>query len=243
MYPELAHPKASAGAVLPTNLLLENLPVEEVKQLMACTEPVTLGSRTLLYEAGMKPRYAYFMTDGIASVVANLTDGTTAEVGIIGREGLVGALHLLGGLPIPTQCFMQVAGSGRRVPFAVLQGLFLHSAPIHARILEFVQLGAANSSQLSACNALHTVEQRLARWLLMVQDRMQSVQYALTHEFLANMLVTHRPTVSVAAASLQKQGLINYRHGQVHILDSEGLRAVACECYGISRTLLRHLYS
>ena len=230
-------------AILPTNLLLESLPKEELLQLMACTEEVVLAHREHLYEANTRPRYAHFMTNGVASVVANLSDGTTAEVGIVGREGLVGALHLLGDLEVPLSCFVQVAGSARRLPFAVLEKIFLSSIPMHASILEFVQMGYLNAQQLSACNALHAVEQRLARWLLMVQERMQSNSYHLTHEFLADMLVAHRPTVSIAAAALQKKGLISYRHGKVQILDREKLEAAACECYGISSRLLRHLYS
>ena len=230
-------------ATPPINLLLESLPQLELSQMMACTEAVVLATRERLYEAGARPKYAYFMTDGIASVVSNLVDGSTAEVGIIGNEGLVGALHLLGQLEVPLQCFVQIAGSARRLPFSALEKIFLNSIPMHAGVLEFVQMTHLNAAQLSACNALHTIEHRLARWLLMVQDRMQSDTYVLTHEFLADMLVAHRPTVSVAAAALQRQGLISYRHGKVQILDRERLHAIACECYGTSLTLLRHLYS
>ena len=230
-------------AISPTNLLLDSLPREELLQVMACTEEVQLANRETLYEAGTRPKYAYFMTNGIASMVANFTDGSIAEVGIVGREGLVGALHLIGRLEVPLNCFMQVAGSARRLPFAALEKLFLSSPLMHTSVLEFVQLGSLNASQLAACNALHSVEQRLARWLLMVQERMQSDTYELTHEFLADMLVAHRPTVSVAAAALQKQGMISYRHGKVHIIDREKLQATACECYAISAKLLRHLYS
>jgi CRP-like cAMP-binding protein len=239
----MALPTLLSMPLLATNLLLDSLPEEELASLMACTEAVSLANRESLYEAGVRPKYAYFMTNGIASIVSNLSDGSTAEVGIIGREGLVGALHLLGHLDVPMQCFMQIAGSARRLPFAALEKLFISSAPMHACVLEFIQMGYLNASQLAACNALHTVEQRLARWLLVVQDRMQSDTYALTHEFLADMLVAHRPTVSVAAAALQKSGLISYRHGKVHILEREKLQSVACECYAISQKLLRHLYS
>ena len=211
--------------------------------MMACTEAVALHNREALFEAGIRPKYAYFMTDGIASIVSNLIDGSTAEVGIIGREGLVGAIHLMGQLDVPMQCFMQVAGSARRLPFAALEKIFFSSIPMHSCVLEYVQMGYLNAAQLSACNALHTVEQRLARWLLMVQDRMRSDTYDLTHEFMADMLVAHRPTVSVAAATLQRHGLISYRHGKIHIQDRDGLQATACECYVISLKLLHQLYS
>ena len=226
-----------------TNLLLEALPAAEHRQMIACTEQVSLSMRESLHTAGVRPPYAYFITGGIASVIASLADGTTAEVGIIGREGFAGASHLLGNLPVDLNCVMQVAGSARRLPFAVLQEIFARSLPVHARVLEFVQLGFLNTSQLAACNAAHTVEQRLARWLLMMQDRVLANEYALTHELLAEMLVTHRPTVSVAAGALQRQGLISYRHGRICILDRPGLMALACECYQVTNTLLRHLYS
>ncbi len=227
----------------PTNLLLEALPAEEHSQMIACTELVNLLLREPLYVAGTQPKYAYFITGGIASVVTSMADGTTAEVGIIGREGLTGATHLLGALPNDLHCFMQVAGSARRLPFSMLQGLFDHSLPIHARVLQYVQLGYLSTSQFTACNATHTVEQRLSRWLLMVHDRVLTDDYLLTHEFLAEMLVTHRPTVSVAAAILQKNGLIRYRHGHICIMNRAGLEALACECYQVTNNLLRDLYS
>ena len=210
--------------------------------MMACTEAVILHNREPLYEAGARPKYAYFMTNGIASLVSNLGTGTVAEVGIIGREGVVGAVHLMGHLEVPMQCFVQVAGAARRLPFSTLERIFLSSVPVHTQVLEYLQMGYLNASQLAACNATHTVEQRLARWLLMVQDRMESDTYDLTHEFLADMLVAHRPTVSVAAATLQRHGLISYKHGKITILDRPRLQASACECYEISFKLLHHLY-
>jgi CRP-like cAMP-binding protein len=227
----------------PTNLLLDTLSSVDQLRILATTDSVLLPVRAMLYQPGIRPRYAYFLTDGIASVVMNATGGQIAEVGIIGREGVAGALHLLGPLPVPTECFMQIAGSARRLLLTDLEVLFMNSGPVRARVLEFIQMASINTAQLAACNALHSLDQRLARWLLVVQDRMQGPTYLLTHEFLAEMLVVQRPTLSIAAASLQREGIIHYRHGHLKILKREKLECSACECYDISRNLLQHLYS
>jgi CRP-like cAMP-binding protein len=137
---------------------------------------------------------------------------------------------------------MQVAGSGRRLLYTDLEALFEESQPLRTLVLAFVQMLAINAQQLAACNAIHTVDQRLARWLLIVHDRMHTPGYSLTHEFLAEMLVVQRPTLSIAAAALQREGVIHYRHGHLTILKRAILESSACECYGISRNLLQHLY-
>ena len=226
----------------PTNLLLESLPPEALAHLIASTEAVLLPVRTLLYEPDIRPRYAYFLTDGIASVVLNTARGQVAEIGIIGREGLTGAIHLLGHHPVQSQCFMQIAGSGRRIPMAELEDIFKSSPSMHTGVLEFAQTVAILSGQLAACNALHTIEQRLARWLLVVRDRMQSDSYALTHEFLAEMLVVQRPTLSIAAAAFQREGIIHYRHGYLTILRRDHLEQIACECYAIAQAAFDTMY-
>ncbi len=226
----------------PTNLLLEALPPKTLAHMLAVTETVLLPVRSRLYEPDVRPRYAYFLTSGIASVVLNTARGQVAEIGIVGREGLVGAIHLLGSHPLQTQCFMQIAGSARRLPLVELEEIFKSSVPMHTGVLEFVQAVSILTGQLAACNALHTIEQRLARWLLVVQDRMQSDGYALTHEFLAEMLVVQRPTLSIVAAALQREGVIQYRHGYLTILKRERLQEIACECYGIAQTVFDTMY-
>ncbi len=226
----------------PTNLLLEALPPETLAHMLAVTETVLLPVRSLLYEPDVRPRYAYFLTDGIASIVLNTARGQIAEIGIIGREGLVGAIHLLGTHPLQTQCFMQIAGSARRLPMVELEEIFKSSVPMHTGVLEFVQTVAILTGQLAACNALHTIEQRLARWLLVVQDRMQSDGYALTHEFLAEMLVVQRPTLSIVAAALQREGIIHYRHGFLNILKRDRLEAITCDCYAIAQNVFNTMY-
>jgi CRP-like cAMP-binding protein len=227
----------------PGNLLLNSLLPEDLALILDASEPIALPVRINLYKAGLRPKYAYWLTRGIASLVFNADGGETAEVGIIGREGAVGAMHLLGHLPLPNECFMQISGAGHRMLFSDLERCFSESPTMHARLLEFAQFNYLNTSVLAACNSLHTVEQRLARWLLVIQDRMQAEGYALTHEFLAEMLVVQRPTLSVVAAALQREGIIHYRHGQLKILLREKLEERACECYAISRDLLNRLYN
>jgi CRP-like cAMP-binding protein len=228
---------------LRTNRLLDTLPAGELAYLLTATEAVVLPVRTILYEPGIRPKYAYFLTDGIASIVRNTANGSVVEVGIIGREGLVGAIHLLGPLELPTQSFMQMAGTGRRILFADLVKIFVLAPSVHGRISEFIQFRVINACQLAACNATHSIEQRLARWLLNIQDRLLEERFALTHEFLAEMLAVQRPTLSIVAKQFQVAGVIAYRHGQMQILQRHALEALACDCYEICHSLLTDLYS
>jgi CRP-like cAMP-binding protein len=219
--------------VFSTNRLLDALPSTEWAHVLAASEPVALPVRSILYEPGVRPKYAYFLTDGIASIVRKTANGAVVEVGIVGREGLIGAIHLLGSLDLSTQCFMQIAGTGRRMLLMDLERMFS----------EFIQFRMINACQLAACNASHPIEQRLARWLLNVRDRMQTEQFPLTHEFLAEMLSVQRPTLSIVAKHFQVAGIIAYRHGQLQILLPEKLESLACECYSISQDLIKDLYS
>lgn len=184
-----------------------------------------------------------FMTSGIASVVTPMLDGGTAEVELIGYEGLVGSFHLLGSAPVPTSCFIQMAGTGLRMELSVLRESFRTSDAIRDRILELVQYQALTVSQMAGCNRLHESEARLARWLLMAQDRTRSDVLNLTQEFLAEMLGTQRTTVTTTAGALQRSGFIQYRQGEVKIVDREGLEAAACDCYRIVKQLYSKLYT
>ena len=225
-----------------TNLLLDALPPASRNQILALAREVDLPLRESLIEPAEPIQYAYFMTSGIASVVIELAEGGTAEVGLIGNEGFVGALDLLGPATTPSRCFIQMPGTAYRIPFAAMRALFLESQDIRMRVLELVQQQTMTVSQLAACNNLHEVEPRLARWLLMVQDRVQETTLHLTQEFLAQMLGTQRTTVVMAAGALQRSGLIEYKRGRVDILSRENLESAACECYGVSQRLLKNLY-
>jgi CRP-like cAMP-binding protein len=225
-----------------TNLFLDSLSAESRETLLKPCVEIDLPLRTSLYEAGSPPRYAYFLTSGIASVVTSMADGNTAEVGLIGREGVVGSFHLLGPAKVFTNCFIQLHATALRVPSVDLAAAFRSNEEVRDRVLEFVQEQAVSLGQLAGCNRLHESEERLARWLLMAQDRTGSDVLNFTQEFLAMMLGARRTTVTVIAGALQRNGLIEYRRGKVTILDREGLESVACDCYKITKQLYGGLY-
>jgi CRP-like cAMP-binding protein len=191
----------------------------------------------MLLRPGEQPQYAHFMTSGVTSVVTFMADGIGAEVGLIGREGLVEAINLLGVANSPTTAFIQSEGTALRMRFNELHQEVLTSEVIRSRMLESVQRYGFMVSQISACNGLHEIEERLARWLLMVQDRLDTERFQMTQEFLAEMLGARRTSVTMAAGSLQRSGLIEYRRGNIRILDRERLQSAACECYPIVRDL------
>jgi CRP-like cAMP-binding protein len=225
------------------NLFLESLGPESRSWLLSRSTNMALPVRTVLYAAERKPNYAYFITSGMASVVTSMTNGGTAEVGIVGHEGVVGSYHLLGPARVPTECFIQIEATGLRIRYADLQLAFRTFDDVRERMLELVQEQFLSLSQLAGCNRLHGAEERLARWLLALQDRVQSEDLRLTQEFLAQMLGSKRTTVTVVAATMQQAGLISYSRGRVRILDRPTLESVACECYAVIRTNYRNLYS
>jgi len=224
------------------NLLLSILSPKVRDSLLSRASPVELPTGTLLHDPGVAPRYAYFLLNGLASMVVALEGGGSAEVNMTGREGVVGAMHILGGSPIPTECMMQLGGAGLRVPLSHLREEFAASAELRNRLLEFVQHECAAVSQIAGCNRLHSAERRLVRWLLMASDKTGFNELDLTHEYLAQLLATHRPTVTLAAGDLQSRGLIQYSRGTIRLLDRPGLEAVACGCYRVVRDLDAKLY-
>ncbi len=167
-----------------TNLLLESLSAASRNQILSQAKELPLPIRTSLQAQDEAPRFAYFLTSGVASVVIQLIDGDAGETALIGREGIVGGYSLLGPSIAPSQSFIQVAGTGYRVPFDFVRRCFLESEEFRSRVLECVQQQAMTTSQIAACNNAHEAEPRLARWLLMVQDRMQEDSFQLTQEFL-----------------------------------------------------------
>lgn len=223
------------------NLLLDSLPLAQRKALLAQMEPIELPTGTVLYRTGEQPSYAHFMTSGIASIVTFMADGAGAEVGLIGREGVVEGINLLGPASPPTTAFIQVEGTALRIRYADLQKQIDTQEMLLRRILEFVQCHGFILSQIAACNGLHEVEERLARWLLMVQDRIQTSEFYLTQEFLAEMLGIRRTSVSAAAGNLQRNGIIAYSRGNIQVLKRLELEGVACECYPIVRGLASQL--
>ena len=163
--------------------------------------------------------------------------GESSETGMWASEGLAECMHLAGSDRVPSRCFMQMGGTALRMSFADLEREFENLPALRAGIRRSIQTQTLILSQLVACNRLHEVEERLARWLLMLQDRTQGDELLITQEFLAEMLGSRRTTVTLAAGTLQRIGLIEYQRGRVHILDRERLESAACECYPVIRRL------
>ena len=225
-----------------TNLLLEALPSGEKLELLSQLEAIAMPVGTVLFNTGTRPRYVHFMTSGIASVVTAMSGGDGVEVCVVGREGLPEKFHLLGPEYGEVRCFIQVAGTAMRMEFGRFEDEFERNATLHRLILRDVQFEAMCLAQLGACNRLHEVEERLARWLLMVQDRTGEPDMKLTQEFLGEMLGARRSTVNLALGSLQRSGLIENRRSNITIESREALVGVACECYSIILKAFQNLY-
>ena len=225
------------------NRLLAAIPAKSRKHLLANSAEVQLASRTVLHEASLRPSHAFFLTSGLASVLAVTTLGLAAEVGMVGREGFIGSLHLIGPVDAPTHCRMQLAGAAVRIPLDHLQKAFQQDEAVHRRVLEYVQAQAHGLSQVAGCHRTHGASQRLTRWLLNAQDLTESSVIDITQETLSELLGTKRVTIVAAAGELQRQGLIEYRRGHIHILKRQGLEAIACDCYSTLQGLHQNLYS
>ncbi len=223
------------------NRLLAALPREEQKRFFSSLQPVSLPQRHVIYEAGGPLEEVYFMEQGVASVLTSMADGSTIEVGMIGLEGIVGVTALLGDELSTQQVIIQVPGSGLCMKAAECRAAFDQSAAVRVVMLRYLAALFDLASQTAACNRLHTIEQRCARWLLMARDRLHSDVLPMTHEFLASMLGVRRAGVTETAGELQRSGLIRYHHGELTIIDREGLEALACECYRIDHERFTHL--
>lgn len=226
-----------------SNVLLESLNENDRRRLLRYLKPVSLPVNTTLYLPDEVPQYVHFITSGLASIVASTDEGRTTEVGTVGREGAPEGVHLLGSARITTRCFMQIGGTGLRVEYATFQQLFGAEASVHKAILAYAQYQCVMLGQVAGCNRFHTVRARLARWLLMVQDRTGESDLKLTQQFLAEMIGSQRTSVSEVAGALQERGLIRYSRGSVRVLNRSGLETVACGCYQSTRRLLIDLYA
>ena len=215
------------------NVILLSLPDEEYSLLRPHMEPVDLPQYEILHEPGVKIDFTYFLNDGMTSLVALSHDGRSVEVGIVAKEGMVG-MSLTVGLQRGTfRAIMQMSGSGLRIRAEVFQNILPCASALRSELSRFALMHGLQVAQLAACNRLHEIEQRLARWLLMCQDRVDSQTLPLTHEFLAQMLGTGRPSVSLAAGVLEDAGLIENMRGTVKVLNRKSLEQAACECYGV----------
>jgi CRP-like cAMP-binding protein len=224
------------------NRLLASLPAESARRLVEAGRLVELPLRTPMFTHDEPARFVYFLTSGMASTVFTSERGTTIELSVQGSEGLVGWIHLLGDLPSSVDTAMQVPGSGYRVPIAAVQREFDNNAEIRRRMLEYVQHQSMVSNQIVACNRLHRAEERFARWLLMVQDRIGSDTLLMTQEFLSQMLGTRRTTVAEVAGELQRAGIIESRRGSIRVLNRALLESRSCECFRVVHHHFEALY-
>jgi CRP-like cAMP-binding protein len=226
----------SAGKAI-SNVILLSLPDKEFNLLRPHLEPLDLFQHKILHEPGEKIDFTYFLNNGMVSLVAISRDGRSVEVGIVGKEGMVG-MSLTAGLQHETfRAIMQMAGSGVRIRSEIFLEVLLNADALRAQLGRFGLMHGMQVAQLVACNRLHEIVQRLARWLLMCQDRFDSPSLPLTHDFLAQMLGTGRPSVSLAAGVLEDAGLIENMRGSVKILNRKSLEETACECYGVIQHL------
>jgi CRP-like cAMP-binding protein len=223
------------------NHLLDRMSPLIREQILAASDEVDLPLRSSLFKANREPSHLHFLTTGMASQVVAMQDGSTAEVSMTGKEGLAGSHFLLGSLPASAECFMQIPGTGLRVPLTLLRALFETSADFRGCVLLYVQSALDTSLLVTACSRLHEAEPRLARWLLMTADRAETNVMRLTQEFLAEMLGTQRTTVALVAGQLRDAGLIDYTRGKITILNREGLEKRACECYRVVHSNIRAL--
>jgi CRP-like cAMP-binding protein len=218
-----------------TNRLLSLLSDDDYERLRPHLSHIVFDYKKSLYEPWHPIEQVYFPVDGVASLVITTADGSSAEVGTIGNEGLVGLPVCLGARDAPSSVYVQVPGTALGMDAHTFRGELERSPTLNLIMLRYAHAFFNQVVQSAACAHLHRVEQRCCRWLLMTRDRMPSGDFLLTHEFLGMMLGVRRTTVTDVMGSLQKAGLIRYRRGHVTILDHEALQQRTCECYDISR--------
>jgi CRP-like cAMP-binding protein len=221
------------------NRVLSALPKAEINRLTPHLSRVVLKQEQTLSDGNLK--YAYFLEQGIASVVATVEDGTTVEIGVIGLDGVVGIPSLLGAGSAPGRTFVQIAGSGHRIESEVLKEEFERPGELRKHLQKYIQAYLVQTAQTAVCNRLHNIEERLSRWLLTCHDRMESDRLTLTHDFLGQMLGAPRTTVTLAAGLLHRAELIDYTRGVVTIRNRKGLEEATCECYHTVRNEFRRL--
>ena len=204
-------------------------------------EPVLLRFGQILYEAGGRIRHVYFPIDCLVSLLTAVDKRRTLEVGMVGNEGMTGMPFILGMGVSGVRALVQGGGRALRMPAAAFRIEFDRNEPLRQALFRYTYALMAQISQTAACNRFHEAEARLARWLLMTRERVGSDEFRLTHEFLAHMLGLRREGVTEAATALKRRGLIDYRRGKIQILDAKGLKASACSCYQVIRTVYERI--
>jgi CRP-like cAMP-binding protein len=216
------------------NLILSSLPPAEIRTLRPLLEFQELPANTILGDTGKPLSYAYFLNSGLASFVVPTKEGRSVEVGVAGKSGCVGAALAFGVRRSNLRIIMQVAGTGYRVRGEDLQRMLASTPALFLRLGRLILLQSMQAAQTAACNRLHNLQQRLARWLLMTHDRVGS-EFKMTQEYLAEMLGTGRPSVSLTASAMQRAGAIRYTRGLMKVIDRRRLETLSCECYGAVR--------
>ncbi|MFY9789894.1 MAG: Crp/Fnr family transcriptional regulator [Candidatus Sulfotelmatobacter sp.] len=217
------------------NIILRTLPRSESALVFSSLEFVRLRLHQVLHETGEVIKSGYFLNDGMSSVLTVQPDGESVEVGLIGKEGFVGLPVIFGFKTSALRIITQGDGTAYRIDVGILRSLLPECPALEHQLQRYSMILGIQSTQLAACNRLHDVEERLARWLLMSHERIGGKTLPLTQEFLSQMLGTRRSTVSVAASLLQKAGMISYTRGNVTILNKTKLESAACDCYDIIR--------
>ena len=215
------------------NRLLDATPPDVGERLRPHLESVALQANQTIHEPGTTAEHAFFPTRGLISLVTTMRDGASVEVGMIGKEGMFSISAILGDDAPAQRAMVQLAGSALRMPARMLRQEAQESAPLQVLLLRYAQVTLTTAAQTAACNRLHLLEQRCARWLLSAHDRAEADTFRMTHEFLAMMLGVRRPGVTVAVQSLQSSGMMTYNHGTMTILDRKSMEAAACECYRV----------
>jgi CRP-like cAMP-binding protein len=231
---------AAALPAPPSNTLLAGLPRRERTPFLALCQLFEMESGAVLCDVGTPYRHAYFPTSGLISLVSSLRDHNPLEMGLIGREGMLGASLLLGIDTAPIQALVHAPGAALRIPVAKLRLQLRESPALHKRLSRYLYMGLVELSLVGGCLLYHRIEQRLARSLLLAHDRAREDSFYLTHGYLADMLGVGRSGITIAAGDLQHRKLISYSRGAIRVLDRPGLEAMSCECYQVLRTRQGH---
>jgi CRP-like cAMP-binding protein len=215
------------------NVILTQLPQARLADIRPHLEPVELEIKKVIYDPNQPAEHAYFPEIGMISIVSLMKDGSSIEVGTIGKEGMAGGFLLLGTDTVPYQYFVQMAGHGHRMDAQKFRDAAERDGEFRKLIMKYLSVLQTQTMQGAACNGLHSITQRCCRWVLMSRDRMESDTIALTHEFLGLMLGVRRASVSEVLRPLQDRGWIESKRGEIKILDRKGLESGTCECYRV----------
>lgn len=215
------------------NWLLAALAQREWDRWMPHLEPVTLALGQVLYEPGGKLPYVFFPTTAIVSLLYVMENGASAEIAVVGNEGLVGISLFMGGVSTSSQGVVQAAGRGFRLQASLLMEEFNRGGPVLHLLLRYTQALITQMAQTSVCNRHHALDQQLCRWLLLTLDRLKSTEVVMTQELLSTLLGVRRASITEVAGNLQKDGLIRYERGRLKVLDRPGIERRSCECYAV----------